>query len=419
MSTLSIRQMAAVIRSVLAAARQYKPNLAVNDPDDPRYVSGRLCYETDPKDVYLAKETAFDLDETEGVAYVQDAFDFLLEPGKSYTVTWDGVKYIGVCAEYDGGYGVGNVSLYDDSVPDTGEPFYLKTYNGVTGMYVPGGGSHTVAVAAMGTRQIIPLPSKFLPDIPSGKVKGLASVATSGQYSDLAGTPTIPTVPADIVRYGTTQSLTDAQKTRARTNIGAGTSSFDGQYSSLTGAPSLAAVATSGSYFDLTNQPVKAIYSAEDAYINATGQTSNTDGKELFDYLIVGDRVAYLDDNEYIAFSTVKEYTPLSGDVYRYIGNLYLLNASFPNTGETWVVSAIKNKSLFFSLHHIDVNGASSKPFTVVKDSAVQIRQLAEEYIPPTIQRTGGPVILADSNGAKWRLTVGTDGTLTTEAVTE
>lgn len=263
-------------------------------------------------------------------------------------------------------------------------------------------------------------------------------MATSGQYSDLAGRPTIPTVPADIVRYATVQSLTDAQKTRARTNIGAGTSSFDGQYSSLTGAPSLAAVATSGSYGDLSdapefapvatsgnyndlsNQPVKAIYSAGDAYINANGATSNTKSKELFDYLIVGDRVAYLDDNGYIAFLTVKEYTPLSGDVYRYIGNLYLNSASFPNTGETWLVCARKSKmSSQYSLTHINVNGAYNKPFTVVKDSAVQIRQLADAYIPSTIQRTGDPVILADSSGAQWRLTVGTDGTLTTEAVTE
>ena len=44
---------------------------------------------------------------------------------------------------------------------------------------------------------------------------------------------------------------------------------------------------------------------------------------------------------------------------------------------------------------------------------------LPDKFIPATIQRTGGPVILADSSGAKWRLTVGTDGTLSTEAVTE
>ena len=95
-----------------------------------------------------------------------------------------------------------------------------------------------------------PIPAEKLPTIPAEKVSGLASVATSGAYSDLTGTPTIPT---DIVRYATVQSLTDAQKTRARTNIGA--SSFDGAYSSLSGAPSLAAVATSGEYGDLAGTP--------------------------------------------------------------------------------------------------------------------------------------------------------------------
>ena len=35
----------------------------------------------------------------------------------------------------------------------------------------------------------------------------------------------------------TQQNLTDAQKTQARTNIGAGTSSFDGNYNSLSNKP--------------------------------------------------------------------------------------------------------------------------------------------------------------------------------------
>ena len=42
----------------------------------------------------------------------------------------------------------------------------------------------------------------------------------------------------DAVKY-TEQTLTDAQKTQARTNIGAGTSSFSGRYSDLTDAPPL------------------------------------------------------------------------------------------------------------------------------------------------------------------------------------
>lgn len=50
-------------------------------------------------------------------------------------------------------------------------------------------------------------------------ISGLAAVATSGSYNDLSNKPTIYT---DCVRY-VSQSLTDAQKTQARTNIGAGT----------------------------------------------------------------------------------------------------------------------------------------------------------------------------------------------------
>ena len=109
----------------------------------------------------------------------------------------------------------------------------------------------------------------------------LAKVATSGSYNDLSNKPTIPT---DYVKY-TAQTLTDAQKSQARSNIGAGTSNFDGTWGSLSGKPNvvqstgnstsdvmsqkavtdefnkkansadLAKVATSGSYNDLSNKP--------------------------------------------------------------------------------------------------------------------------------------------------------------------
>lgn len=63
----------------------------------------------------------------------------------------------------------------------------------------------------------------------------LATVATSGSYNDLSDKPTIPT---DYVKY-TAQSLTAAQKSQARTNIGAGTSNFDGTWGSLSGKPNV------------------------------------------------------------------------------------------------------------------------------------------------------------------------------------
>ena len=120
------------------------------------------------------------------------------------------------------------------------------------------------------TNHVVKLDKKYLPDL------GLAPVATSGNYQDLKNKPTIYT---DVVRYGTSQSLNTAnktqartnigavgyeaqtltvtQKTQARTNIGAGTSNFDGQYNSLTGKPSFATVAHSGSWRDLLNKPLK------------------------------------------------------------------------------------------------------------------------------------------------------------------
>ena len=61
--------------------------------------------------------------------------------------------------------------------------------------------------------------------VPASLVTGLATVATSGAYTDLSGRPSLATV------------------------------ATSGKYSDLTGTPSLAAVATSGSYDDLSDTP--------------------------------------------------------------------------------------------------------------------------------------------------------------------
>lgn len=57
-------------------------------------------------------------------------------------------------------------------------------------------------------------------------------------------------IPTNTVKYSS-QSLTDAQKSQARTNIGAGTSNFSGSYNDLSNKPTL----FSGNYNDLTNKP--------------------------------------------------------------------------------------------------------------------------------------------------------------------
>ncbi len=61
---------------------------------------------------------------------------------------------------------------------------------------------------------------------------------------------------AGAVRYDITQVLSDTEKAKARANIGAGTSNFDGQYSSLTGRPTIPTKTS-----DLTNDSGFGTYS--------------------------------------------------------------------------------------------------------------------------------------------------------------
>lgn len=56
--------------------------------------------------------------------------------------------------------------------------------------------------------------------------------------SDVNALPSTTTIPTNVVQY-TAQTLTDTQKTQARTNIGAGTSNFSGSYNDLTNKPTI------------------------------------------------------------------------------------------------------------------------------------------------------------------------------------
>lgn len=82
----------------------------------------------------------------------------------------------------------------------------------------------------------------------------LATVATSGLYSDLSGTPTIPSAPGTLNTTATTAQATNASEALSG-SVTLHKVAKTGTYSDLIGAPSLATVATSGSYNDLSNKP--------------------------------------------------------------------------------------------------------------------------------------------------------------------
>ena len=138
---------------------------------------------------------------------------------------------------------------------------------------------------------------------------------------------------SNSVRYDVAQSLTDEQKRTARTNIGAGTSSFSGSYNDLSNKPTLATVATSGSYNDLSNKPTLATVATSGSYndlsnkptIHDVDATLSVEG-DAADAKAVGDAVAQLteqkaDKSELEKLNTPKNYIILidqvSGVKYR------------------------------------------------------------------------------------------------------
>ena len=93
----------------------------------------------------------------------------------------------------------------------------------------------------------------------SADVSGLATVATSGAYSDLTGTPTLATV-------ATTGAYSDLSGTPSLATV-----ATTGAYSDLSGTPSLATVATTGAYSDLSGTPTLATVATTGAYSDLTG----------------------------------------------------------------------------------------------------------------------------------------------------
>lgn len=96
----------------------------------------------------------------------------------------------------------------------------------------------------------------------------LSSVATSGAYADLTGKP-------DLSLFLTAQLPSDWNATSGATRILNKPTLFSGAYSSLTGIPTFATVATSGSYLDLTNTP--STLSPSRTTVNGTTTSINND----------------------------------------------------------------------------------------------------------------------------------------------
>jgi hypothetical protein len=107
------------------------------------------------------------------------------------------------------------------------------------------------------------------------KASDLATVATTGSYTDLINKP----APTDLTDYAKTADLA--------------TVATSGSYTDLSNKPALATVATSGSYDDLTNKPAPTDLTpyAKTADVNTALATNSTTDKAYADSLVADVRM--------------------------------------------------------------------------------------------------------------------------------
>lgn len=448
--------------ALIQRLKKHRGNWEQNDPTADDYIKNRPFYidENNVIEIIPKQTAAFnskgDTASAIGVAIIPLSPIIELVVGQEYDVVWDGMKYKCIAYELKGLAVIGSNFFTNNSFDD--EPFCITIDKGMFGgayLETEDTNKHVVEVT---TKDIKKLDKKYLPNFARVATSGsyddltdtptLAPVATSGSYNDLSDTPTIYT---DAVRYNTSQSLTASQKTRARANIGAGTSNFSGSYNDLTNKPTFATVATSGNYNDLTNKP--------DEQKQADWSISNATSKAH-----VLNRPCYIDiitEPIYVSSSSNPTAQTLNSNGY-YYGSI--ANSNFSNTtgqkykfkcsdGKGYIVTSRRARCSKTTYAYCDVLGNAAlalangniisfadnsviedtgEPFVFLTGytppnriiiSTIQnfrienfynysenIKTLDEKLIPSTIQRTGEPLYLTDSTGTQHEITIEDSG---------
>ena len=184
---------------------------------DPKYIRD-MYYTADPVETVFVEESAVSFEYDLGVYIGQLESIFSATVGETYKVSWDGSVYESTCLEFSKALAIGNLSIMGEG-SDTGEPFLIAIRNvGRIDIATQNtSASHTISISGI-VQEVVKIDEKYLPD----------TVATKSDVESTAN---------DAVKYTSSQNLTDAQKRQARTNIGAGTSSFSGNWSDLTNKP--------------------------------------------------------------------------------------------------------------------------------------------------------------------------------------
>lgn len=136
----------------------------------------------------------------------------------------------------------------------------------------------------------------------------------SGNYNDLTNKPTIPTKTSDLNNDSgfITNSVNDLSNYTLSSNLA--TVATSGSYSDLTGTPSLATVATTGSYSDLSNKPTIPEIKTTTTTSDTAGYSCTYINNQLYDS-------GWVDLSSYVNTSYFKVRTGFAPKV-RKIGNV-------------------------------------------------------------------------------------------------
>ena len=168
--------------------------------------------------------------------------------------------------------------------------------------------------------------------IAATKIAGLSTVATTGAYSDVTGTPTLATV------------------------------ATTGAYSDVTGTPTLATVATTGAYSDVIGTPTLATVATTGAYADITGTpTLPTDfvsaasgGTFSGDVSVTGELIADSYNETYAAVTSTGNATTVNCEAGNSFSHTLTENTTF-----TFSNPPASGTSYTFSIEIIQDSGAS------------------------------------------------------------
>ena len=400
-----------------------------NDDTQPDYVKNRPFYTGDPVKTVVVEESTVTFIENDGLYAAEFRSTFESTVGDTYKVSWDGTVYDCMCVDVGGRPTIGNTYIFGEG-SDTGEPFLMGVHNGVgiTILTPDTSASHTFSISRF-AQEVVKIDKKYLPEniaTKSDVEAAQTAAATAQNTADAAKTAaaTAQNTAGTAVKYTTSQNLTDAQKQQARTNIGAGTSSFSGNYNDLANKPiSLSALTqsdTNTTRIDVLDDTI-----TDDAVRICSTQHIFDTSSSIFTILAKCTIYRYYDGGYKILYRpqsmpgwSLIDSVNANGTVYYGVGIGVNIGSSYE---EYFFIS---NNGFIIITNKLVGSESSTKYFKIQyggADLTMPIAYLSERFIPPAIQRVGDDLILASSTAdstKKFKITVDDSGTISATEVT-